>query len=415
MKSEQLYKTQETLLFFKQSETIYCSFKSEKPAPYEAKVIKQTTSALLNQGFSLAEIEQLVDLKPNDGAFEYFKAKGGVLLQQFGMQTLVTVFRVGRVRSLMAIERNYQTLLQMEFTSDQIIKIASHNGGCLAIEATVEQTPHLKMLGFNQQQIFAICNELNAAENLPAAVKYAPFLLERAFIYKEEAYQLTHDEVVRIANRRRGHERLAMLANLLQQNPSVHFSKKKLLSCATRNERAEFLKLQQLCHVKMTEATETPGVRVTSVKEVEGYRYEEFKVTPVNDGKAMRKRKRDEQASAEITPDTASSKTNKRDENDTPTAYRESPTSLQIESLIAATLTAHSELTSSTSTTERSPSPLSIADNSSKEVVIPTAYRFIPVVSVTSVGFTLFRPPLVLYRKDRVESTLVQSPIHTPK
>lgn len=254
MQSRHLYVDESTKVFFNYESSIYDAFKSIERTPEQESLVATTIINLINRGFSLSAINKLIDSVPSDGAVMYLSTRISNMMHHFSDETVVTILDRGKIRGIMAIEKHLEFLMSRNFTAEQIFHSTAKTGGCLAIEALVANYDALRAIGFSHEQIYSISRELNAAENMKALAECAPSLISKKFNYQKSEFELSIEDICRVAQTRAGDERLKLLKKLSSEVYEVDFWKTQLLNAAKSDTKAGRKMFMSMCESALKKA-----------------------------------------------------------------------------------------------------------------------------------------------------------------
>ena len=76
------------------------------------------------------------------------------------------VSHCGGSKNLQAVTDNYQALIGLGFTSEQVVRMVSHSGGSKNLQAVTDNYQALKDIGFTSAQIVSMVSNHGGSKNL---------------------------------------------------------------------------------------------------------------------------------------------------------------------------------------------------------------------------------------------------------
>ena len=144
---------------------------------------------LRNEGFTDDQAHMLIIRKSSKNTIESVLIKYKTLLAQpyelNRQQIIIIASHDGGSKNIEAVLAAFQSLKDLGFTAEQVVKIASHDGGSKNIEAVQAAFDALKELGFTAEQVVKIAGNIGGSKNIEAVQKHYQDLL--AMGYSKEA------------------------------------------------------------------------------------------------------------------------------------------------------------------------------------------------------------------------------------
>jgi hypothetical protein len=188
---------------------------------------KKESNSLVQAGFSVEQADKLIIRRRSKNAVRAVLNHTGLLQQPYELTT-DQIVRIashdGGTKNLKAVHSAYQALKNLEFTADQIVSIVSHDGGSNNIEAVQSAYQALKNLEFTADQIVSIVSHNGGSKNIEAIQSAHQALKNLEF---------TADQIVSIASHGGGSNNIEAVQSTYQALKNLEFTADQIVSIAS--------------------------------------------------------------------------------------------------------------------------------------------------------------------------------------
>ncbi|OGV28801.1 MAG: hypothetical protein A3E88_06055 [Legionellales bacterium RIFCSPHIGHO2_12_FULL_35_11] len=187
-------------------------------------------NALAKAGFNNLDIDKLIFRRSSRGTVQTVLNSYNILLEKPYNLDRQQILRIashdGGSKNIAAVQKFLPKLMNFGFNADQVIKIVGHDGGSNNIDVVQQFFPELKAFGFSADQVVKIAGHSGGSNNI--AVMLAVFPRLRDFGFKA-------DDAVRIACRTGGSHNLKAVHKNYERLRARGYDNKKIISIAASN------------------------------------------------------------------------------------------------------------------------------------------------------------------------------------